>query len=71
MPLHLTHNHFGDYTPLARTPAGFKSPSLGGKPGFRHGLDELHDRPHFGVEETSTGPSFHSPPLNFLRGKFF
>ena len=59
MPLNLSHNHFGDYTPLSRTPAGFKSLIEGPQKGIRLGQDELRDRPHFGVDEKnprSSGP---------------
>lgn len=50
MPLNLTHNHFGDYTPVSRTPSGFKGPTPGTSGDPLWGQDELDDRPHFGLE---------------------
>lgn len=54
MPLNLTHNQFGDYTPLARTPSKFWSHKKSTGTHLQFGLDELNDRPHFGVEDIRT-----------------
>ena len=63
MPLHLTHNQFGDYTPLTRTPSKFTSHRESAAPNLRFGLDEINDRPHFGVEDIRTARSDASSSL--------
>jgi hypothetical protein len=64
MPLNVTHNRFGDYTPLSRTPSSFKGQNGRSSSDDRLGQDELHDRPHFGLEESPRiriySRSFHS-----------
>lgn len=64
MPLNVTHNRFGDYTPLSRTPSNFKGQTGGNSSHVGLGQDELHDRPHFGLEESPRiriySRSFHS-----------
>lgn len=64
MPLNLTHNHFGDYTPLARTPSNFKGPSLIGTQDVRLDLDELKDRPHFGIEDIKSARRGFQGPVS-------
>ena len=64
MPHHLTHSHFGDYTPLSRTPSTFSGPIQSGLEPSRFGLDELDDRPHFGVEELKSRQSGSEIPVS-------
>jgi hypothetical protein len=52
MPLNVTHNRFGDYTPLSRTPSSFKGQNGGSSSHDGLAQGELHDRPHFGLEES-------------------
>lgn len=63
MPHHLTHSHFGDYTPLSRTPSTFSGPIQSGFKPSRFGLDELDDRPHFGVEDLKGKQLAYSIPF--------
>jgi hypothetical protein len=75
MPLDLTHNHFGDYTPLSRTPSVFRGHTLGPSGDHLWGQDELEDRPHFGLVENARANSasgrspeeFHRFELQKLR----
>ena len=71
MPLNLTHNHFGDYTPLSRTPSTFKGLTRVVSQNLRLGLDELGDRPHFGVEDIKTQRSHASIPVQGGLGNHF